>query len=139
MLKSLAEDNDLAKLARVIYRGFDHGEEPPATDCEARKKQQSVPSYRKDLNIIIVAPDGHYVAYAGTWFVEKNRYAYIEPVCTDPDFRRRGFGRAAVLEGVRRCVELGAQVAYVASVQPFYQSMGFKKLFECNGWTKQID
>jgi predicted N-acetyltransferase YhbS len=138
-LKSLAEDNDLAKLDRVIYRGFDHGEEPPATDYEARKKQQSVPNYRKDLNIIIVAPDGQYVAYAGTWFVDKNRYAYIEPVCTDPDFRRRGLGRAAVLEGVRRCGELGAQVAYVASVQPFYQSMGFKKLFECNGWTKQLD
>jgi predicted N-acetyltransferase YhbS len=138
-LKSLDEDNDLAKLDRVIWRGFDHGEEPPATDYEARKKQQSVPSYRKELNIIVVAPDDNYVAYAGTWFEAKNKYAYVEPVCTDPDYRRRGLGKAAVLEGVRRCGELGARVAYVGSNQPFYQSMGFRKLFNCNVWIKYLD
>jgi predicted N-acetyltransferase YhbS len=138
-LKSLAEDNDLAKLNRVIFRGFDHGDEPPSIDFEERKKQQSVPTYRKDLNIIIVAPDGNYVAYAGTWFEATNRFAYIEPVCTDPDYRRRGLGKAAVLEGVRRCVELGAKVAYVGSNQPFYQALGFRKLFTCNCWIKYWD
>ncbi len=138
-LKSLAEDNDLAKLDRVIYRGFNHGDEPPTIDYEGRKKQQSVPNYRKDLNIVIVAPDSNYVAYAGTWFETTNKFAYVEPVCTDPDYRRRGFGKAAVLEGVRRCGELGAKVAYVGSVQPFYLAMGFKMLFSCNCWIKYLD
>ena len=139
MLKSLAEENDLAKLDRVIWRGFDHGDEPPVDDLKGRKKQQSVPGYRKDLNIIIVAPDGNYVSYAGTWFVARNKFAYIEPVCTDPDYRRRGLGTAAVLEGIRRCSELGAEVAYVGSEQVFYQSMGFKKVFACNCWIKYLD
>ena len=139
LLKSLAEDNDLAKLDRCLWRGFNHGDEPPKIDYEGRKKQQSVPSYRKDLNIIIEAPNGNYVAYAGLWFEIKNKYAYVEPVCTDPDYRRRGLGKAAVLEGVRRCGELGALVAYVGSVQLFYQSMGFKKLFTCNCWIKYFD
>lgn len=139
LLRSLAEDNDLAKLDRVIYRGFDHGEEPPTTDYEGRMKQQSVPSYRKELNIIVVAPDGNYAAYAGTWFEAKNKYAYVEPVCTDPDYRRRGLGKAAVLEGVRRCAEMGAQVAYVGSNQLFYQAIGFKSLFTCNCWIKYLD
>ena len=138
-LKSLAEDNNLAKLDRVIYRGFDHGDEPPAIDLLGRRRQQSVPSYRKDLNIIIIAPDGNYVAYAGSWFEATNKYAYVEPVCTDPDYRRLGLGKAAVLEGVRRCGELGAKVAYVGSVQPFYLEMGFRKLFTCNCWIKFLD
>lgn len=138
-LKSLAEDNDLAKLDRVIYRGFNHGDEPPTIDFEGRKKQQSVPNYRKDLNIVIVAPDGNYVAYAGTWFEATNKFAYVEPVCTDPDYRRRGLGKAAVLEGVRRCGELGAQVAYVGSDQVFYQALGFRKLFTSNCWIKYLD
>lgn len=137
-LKSLAEDNDLAKLDCVIYRGFNHGDEPPEIDYEGRKKQQSVPNYRKDLNIVIEAPDGNYVAYAGTWFEATNNFAYVEPVCTDPVYRRRGLGKVAVLEGVRRCAELGAQVAYVGSVKPFYQSMGFKNLFTCNCWIKYL-
>jgi ribosomal protein S18 acetylase RimI-like enzyme len=138
-LKSLAEDNNLAKLDRCIWRGFNHRDEPPAIDFTGREKQQSVPSYRKDLNIIIESPDGNFVAYAGTWFEAKNKYAYVEPVCTDPDYRRRGLGKAAVLEGVRRCGELGAMVAYVGSNQPFYQALGFKLLFSCNCWIKYFD
>ena len=138
-LSSLAEENDLDKLNRVLFRGFDHGEEPPPTDYAAREKQQTMPDYRKNLNIIAVAPDGQYVAYAGTWFVTKNEYAYIEPVCTDPAYRRRGLGRAAVLEGVRRCAALGARIAYVASVQPFYQTMGFTRVLTCQGWIRYLD
>ncbi len=138
-LKSLAEDNDLARLDRLIWRGFDHGDEPPEIEIEKRKKQQSMPSYRKDLNIIIVTSEGNYVAYAGNWFEATNKYAYVEPVCTDPDYRLRGLGKAAVLEGIRRCGELGAQVAYVGSEQPFYQAMGFRKLFTCNCWIKHFN
>lgn len=138
-LKSLADDNDLAKLDRVIWRGFDHGDEPPEIDLEKRRKQQSVPSYRKDLNIIIVAPDGNYVSYAGTWFEEKNKFAYVEPVCTDPDYRRMGFAKTALFEGIRRCGEFGAKVAYVSSVLPLYQAMGFSKIFTCNCWIKYLD
>ena len=142
-LKCLADDNDLVKLDRVLYRGFNYGDEPPATEYEARykarQKQQTMPGYRKDLNITVVAPDGNYVAYAGTWFVPRNKYAYIEPVCTDPDYRRMGFAKAALLEGIRRCFELGAEVAYVGSVQPFYLAIGFRKLFTCNCWIKYLD
>jgi len=138
-LKSLAEENDLAKLDRCIYRGFNHGDEPPAIDYEGRKKQQSMPGYRKDLNIIVVAPDGNYAAYAGLWFESANKYAYVEPVCTDPNYRLRGLGKAAVMEGIRRCGELGAEVVYVGSTFPIYLSIGFKKLFTCNCWRKFFD
>jgi predicted N-acetyltransferase YhbS len=138
-LQSLSDENDLAKLDRCIYRGFNHGSEPPQIDFAGKKKLQSAPSYRKDLNIIIIAPDGNYIAYAGTWFEARNKFCYIEPVCTDPSYRRQGLGRAAVLEGIRRCGELGATVAYVGSVQPFYLSMGFKKLHTCNCWKKYMD
>lgn len=135
-MTSLAEDNDLTKLNRVIYRGFNNGDEPPSTDYEARKKQQSMPNYRKDLNIVIIAPDGNFVSYAGTWFQPENRYAYVEPVCTDPDYRRMGLASAALFEGIRRCGELGAEVAYVGSDLPLYRSMGFQKLHTCNCWAK---
>jgi predicted N-acetyltransferase YhbS len=138
-LKSLAEDNDLAQITRVFWRGFNHGDEPPSSDLEGRKMMQSAPSFRKDLNIIAVAPDGNFVAYAGLWFESINKYAYVEPVCTDPDYRLRGLGKAAVMEGIRRCEELGAEVAYVGSVYPIYQSIGFKKLFTCNCWIKYLD
>lgn len=135
-LKSLADDNDLRKMHRVLHRGFDHPGEPPEDGVERCKKMQSGPNYRKDLVIVAEAPTGDFVAYASVWFDSVNRFGYVEPVATDPDYRRRGLGRACVLEAIRRCGELGATVAYVGTDKPFYLSFGFRKLFTFNCWLK---
>jgi predicted N-acetyltransferase YhbS len=135
-LKSVAEENDLAKIDRVLWRGFNHPGEPPEDGIEGRKKMQSGPHFRKDLAIVVEAPNGAFVAFGGLWFDPVNRFGYVEPVATDPDYRRMGLGTAAVLEGIRRCGELGATVAYVGSDQPFYLAMGFKKLFTVNCWIR---
>jgi predicted N-acetyltransferase YhbS len=137
-LKSLAEENDLAKIDRVLWRGFNHPGEPPEDGVEDRKKMQSGPNFRKDLTIVVEAPNGAFAAFGGLWFDPVNKFGYVEPVATDPDYRRMGLGRAAVLEGVRRCGELGATVAYVGSDMLFYQSMGFQKLYTSNCWISAI-
>ena len=137
-LKSLQEENDLYKIDRVLWRGFDHEGESSQENVEGRGKVQSAPSFRKDLNIVIEAPDGHFVTYSGTWFEGTNRYAYVEPVATDPAYRRRGLGKAAVLEGIRRCGELGATVAYVGSDLAFYMAIGFEKMYTSQCWTRYL-
>lgn len=81
----------------------------------------------------------NFVSYCGTWYEPINGYAYVEPVATDPDYRRRGLGRAAVLEGIRRCGELGATVAYVGSDLEFYEALGFVPIYTCQCWTKYLD
>ena len=136
-LQSLADENDLNKLHRVLHRGFNHPGEPPAQGLAGRQRMQSAPSYRKDLNIVAVAPDGAYASYGGIWQDHVNRIAYVEPVCTDPDYRRMGLGTAVVLEGIRRCGAEGATIATVGSDQPLYMSMGFRKLFDINLWTRE--
>jgi len=68
-LKSLAEDNDLYKVHRLFWRGFDHGDEPPDDGIAERKFMQSAPNYRKDLNIVVQAPDGDFVSYCGMWYI----------------------------------------------------------------------
>lgn len=137
-LASLAEDNDLVKVDRVLWRGFNHPGEPPADGPEGRRQMQSGPHFRRDLTIVAVAPDGAFAAFAGMWFDHINRVCLVEPVATDPDYRRMGLGTAAVLEGVRRCCALGATVAYVGSDQPFYLAMGFRKIFTLQCWLKHL-
>ncbi len=137
-LQSLADDNDLLKWDRCLWRGFDNPGEPPADGVEGRKRMQSGPHYRKDLAIVAVAPNGDFVSFGGMWFDHVNRIGYVEPVATAPDYRRRGLGRACVLEGIRRCGELGATVAYVGTDKPFYLSFGFKKLSTLNCWLKEL-
>lgn len=136
-LQSLADENDLNKLHRVLHRGFNHPGEPPVDELAGRERMQSAPNYRKDLNIVAVAPDGSYASYCGMWQDHVNRVAYIEPVCTDPDYRRMGLGTAVVLEGIRRCCKEGAAIATVGSDQSFYMSMGFRMLFEINLWARE--
>jgi predicted N-acetyltransferase YhbS len=137
-LKSLAEDNDLAKVHRALWRGFNHPGEPPADGIAGREKMQSGPHFRKDLTIVVEAPNGAFVAFSGLWFEPVNRFGYVEPVATDPDYRRMGLGKAAVLEGIRRCGAEGATVAYVGSDQPFYLAMGFKVLYSLNCWRRDL-
>jgi ribosomal protein S18 acetylase RimI-like enzyme len=137
-LTSLAEECDWAKVHRVIWRGFNHQGEPPAgeEELESRRKMFDTPTARRDLKIAVKAPNGDFVSFCGMFYEPHNRYAYVEPVATDPDYRHMGLGKAAVLEGIRRCGELGATVAYVGNELPIYQSIGFKKIFTSECWVK---
>jgi ribosomal protein S18 acetylase RimI-like enzyme len=114
-LKSLEEGNNLQMLQRVLWRGFDHPGEPPLDELHEQQLMQSGPHYRKDLKIVVEAPNGNFAAFCRMWYDDHKRIAYIEPVATDPDDRRMGLGRAAVLEGMRRCGALGAGLAFVGS------------------------
>ena len=135
-LKSLAEDNDLHKVDRVLWRGFGHGDEPPEDGIEEQRFMQSAPNYRKDLKVVVEAPDGSFVSFCGMWYEPVHSIAYVEPVATDPAYRRMGLGRAAVLEGVRRCGKMGARTACVGTTMPFYLSFGFRRVYGSPVWER---
>jgi predicted N-acetyltransferase YhbS len=99
---------------------------------------QSGPNFRKDLTIVAEAPTGDFVSFCGLWYVGRNKLAYVEPMATDPDYRRMGLGKAAMMEGIRRCGGEGATVAYVGSDQEFYLAAGFRKLFDSRCWLKHF-
>jgi GNAT superfamily N-acetyltransferase len=137
-IKSLAEDNNLKKIHRVLWRGFNHQGEPPQEGIEDRVKMQSGPNFRLDLTIVVENPSRDFVSFCGTWYEPVNKIAYVEPVATDPNFRRMGLGKAAVWEGIRRCGNLGATVAYVGSDLEIYQVIGFRKRFDSRCWIKHF-
>ena len=138
---SLAEECDWSKVHRVMWRGFNHPGEPPAGEEEllSRQKMFDTPKARRDLKIAVKAPNGDFIAFCGMFYEENHQFAYVEPVATDPDYRRLGLGKAAVLEGIRRCGVLGAKQAFVGSDQLFYQAIGFKKGFITECWEKYFD
>jgi ribosomal protein S18 acetylase RimI-like enzyme len=138
ILKSLADDCDWAKVNRVLWRGFNHDGEPPAgeADLDERQRMFDTPNARRDLKIVVRAPDGEFASLCGMFYQPNHQYAYVEPVATDPAYRRMGLGKAAVLEGIRRCAALGADVAYVGSDLAFYRSMGFEVIFTSQCWVK---
>ncbi|MEI7847997.1 MAG: GNAT family N-acetyltransferase [Chloroflexota bacterium] len=140
-LTSLAEECDWKKVHRVIWRGFNHEGEPPTGDeaLQERRVLFDTPTARRDLKIAVRAPNGNFVAFCGMFHESKNQFAYVEPVATDPDYRRMGLGKAAVLVGIRRCGLLGATVAYVGNDLPIYRAIGFKNLYISQCWEKKFE
>jgi len=125
-LQSLGDEFNVSQVHRVLHRGFNHDGDPPQDELEDRRRKVSVAGFRHDLTMVAVAPDGNYASFAGIWPVPDSTACYIEPVATDPDYRRKGLGTAVVLEAIRRCATEGATIAYVGSDQEFYLSMGFE-------------
>jgi ribosomal protein S18 acetylase RimI-like enzyme len=88
---------------------------------------QTAPLYRRDLDLVAIAPDGAIAAFCTIWFDDVTRSGYFEPVATVPDHQRRGLGRALLTEGLRRLKRMGATRALVAgygvAANGLYQSV----------------
>lgn len=139
-LQSLAEECDWRKVHQVMWRGFNHPDEPPISEAEleSRKRMFDCSNPQRDLKIVIVAPNGDYAAICGMFYQPEKQFGYVEPVATDPKYRRLGLGRAAVGEAIRRVAEKGATEVFVGSDQPFYHALGFEVIYTSQCWCKTI-
>ncbi|MEK4060897.1 MULTISPECIES: GNAT family N-acetyltransferase [Paenibacillus] len=135
---SLADEMDLNKYNRVLWRGFNHEGDAPETpdSLQSRRVELSGPHVNLNLKIAVAAPNDEFVAYCGMWYLPGSDYALVEPVATDPAYRMMGLGKAAVLEGVRRCGQLGAKQAFVGSSQQFYYNIGFRPYSTETWWAR---
>lgn len=137
ILKNLSGKDDIQKFHKIMWRGFNHEGEPPIEGIVLQEKMQRAPNYNYALNVALESSDGNYIAFSGVWVDPINKVGYIEPVCTDPDYRRLGFGKIVVKECIRRAQNLGATVVYVESAQPFYQSIGFRPIYTRYIWKRE--
>lgn len=99
---------------------------------------REAPDYRPDLDLYVITDSGEPVSFCCMWYDRTNRAGHLEPVGTDPAFRRLGLGRAVINEGLRRITAEGATVATVGSNQQFYKSIGFSLLGVRSIWEKTV-
>ncbi len=122
------EECDAEKLDEMTWRGFDN-EGEPEIDVESGLHTEAAPNATPELDVIIKTEEGEYVCYAGMWWVPENKLAYLEPLCTVPEHRRKGLARAALSELYRRTSRLGAR--YMSGgTDEFYYKIGYKKGYE---------
>lgn len=139
-ITTMKETYDLYQYGRVLWKGFNHELNGEGEFRFSEEKKQLLeeemirPNVDLGLKVAVVGPDGNFVSYCGMWYAPKAGYAVIEPVATDPDYRRMGLGKAAVLEGIRRVGELGAKKALVGSSQQFYYSIGLRPFSTSTIW-----
>ncbi len=139
-ITSMQDTYDLYQYYRVLWKGFNHelnGEGEFTFPSEKEKMAESEmrrPNVDLSLKVAVAAPNGNFVSYCGMWYDPEAGFAVIEPVATDPDYRKMGLGKAAVLEGIKRVGKLGAEKALVGSSQQFYYSIGLRPFSSATEW-----
>ncbi len=123
-IHSLEEKNDYDKIHECLWKGFNHGDHPDE-DIDCRRLMQTGPHFRKDLSMVVVAPDGSYATFAGMWLNGKNHYAYLEPLATVPKYRKLGLGKAILMEAMKKTKEFGAKYCYGGMFE-YYNNLGYQ-------------
>ena len=138
-ITSMKDTYDLYKYGQVLWKGFNHEANGEGTFVmnEHYKTEFERPNVDMELKIAVVAPNGDFASYCGMWQDEGSPTALVEPVATDPVYRKMGLGRAAVLEGLKRCAALGAKRAVVGSSQQFYYNLGFFPYTSNTYWARR--
>ena len=110
-----------------------HAVRPDSTmTTESYRRMRAVVGFRPDLDLIAVAPDGVFASYGICWLDPINQTGLFEPVGTRATYRRCGFGRALIAEGLQRLRAVGARTAFVCctrgndAARALYESAGFR-------------
>lgn len=99
--------------------------------------------FRPELDLVAVAPDGTFAAYAGIPYDQTNRRGIFEPVCTHPQHRQRGLAKSLMQEGLIRLRALGATNVIVDTgdmipANRLYSSLGFGEMYKGHYWRKLL-
>jgi GNAT superfamily N-acetyltransferase len=142
-VRAMGDVEEFAARSWVSWRAFHPND--PEEDYQGHDwyyNIQRCPLYRRDLDIVAVAPDGEFAAFCTIWFDDVTRTGAFEPVGTAPEHQRRGLGKAVMTEGLRRLERLGATLVYVGSYTPaahaLYAAVGFTDYDVCEPWGKEL-
>ena len=125
---------DYKKLHACWWKGFDHGDEPD-DDVEGRIFSCNAPRADMSLMTVVVAPDGDYACALGMEYDAVNKYAYLEPLATVPEYRGLGLAEVALTEAMKKTKALGAAYCF-GGVGKFYTAIGFEVVCKRELWKK---
>jgi len=140
-LRALGDESEHPARSWLSWKAF-HPDEPDERyeGWAWYRNVQRAPLYRRDLDLVAVAPDGELAAFCTLWFDDVTRTAAFEPVGTHPAHQRRGLGKALMAEGLRRVRDLGATLCTVGSYSvaagALYASLGFTEYDLSEPWVK---
>jgi len=136
-LVSMDEEWDYEKYSDCLYLGFNHDGEPrldEEDDMDEKKTMLSSPYLDKRLMIVAKDEAGNYVSHAGLWHLKGDEMCYVEPVCTVPEHRKKGLGRACLALAMRRAYENKARYSVVGNTLQFYHNQRFLPKMRQTWW-----
>lgn len=145
------EEQDVRKRAICCWKGFDHESDKglwidedkyisgtewtPANQLKNCYQIRQAPHQTCRYDVVIANRQDEYVCVAGMWWIPENKLAYMEPLCTIPEYRRQGLAAAALSELYRKTKELGA-THMTGGMDAFYTNLGFQPAVVRTYWKK---
>ncbi len=120
VVRSMGDPDEHPSRSWASWRAF-HADEPDENydgDWSWYQTFQCAPLYRRDLDIVAVAPWGEIAAFATIAYDDFTRSAVCVLVGTAAEHQRRGLGTAVLLEGFRRLQKLGATRVFATAYDP---------------------
>ena len=119
---------NMEKMIDASWRGFNHKGKPDG-GVERGYHLWASPNATPELDVVIKNEQNEYVCYAGMWWIPQIHLAYLEPLCTVPEHRKKGLARAALSELYRRTSKLGA-THMTGGANSFYFNIGYEPVIE---------
>lgn len=124
-------DDDVKDRASITHAAFESSE-PFAVYAANYERFRASPAYPQGWDLLLRDTDGRPAACCLAWPDPVSGAGTFEPVATHPDMHRRGFGRALLLEGLRRFAAAGMTWAIIGvevdnpNAEALYRSVGFR-------------
>lgn len=132
------EKYDMDKISKCCWKGFDHEQKEGPWNYQYEQSNYLLavaPHATPELAVTIADDQDEYACYAGMWWTPENKLAYLEPLCTIPEYRHRGLASAALSELYRRMKTLGA-THMTGGGDEFYKKIGYKPAVKWTYWQK---
>jgi GNAT superfamily N-acetyltransferase len=143
VIRSMGSVEEYPSRSWASWRAF-HNNEPDENydgDYSWYANLQSAPLYRRDLDIIAVAPDYSIASFCTVFYDDFTRSAVTVLVGTAAEHWRRGLGKAVISEGLRRLKEMGCNYVFsTAHEEPadfLYRSV-MQEMKITDTWIKEI-
>lgn len=120
IIRSMGPLEEHAARSWASWRAF-HSEEPDSNydgDWSWYQNLQSMPLYRRDLDIVAATSEGGIAAFCTIAFDDHTRSAVCVLVGTAAEHWRRGLGKAVISEGMRRLKHLGCTRVFATAYDP---------------------
>lgn len=128
---------NVEKVIECCWKGFDHEVEEGPWDGNAESGYHlcQAPHATMEYAVAVKNEASDYVCYAGMWWTPENNLAYMEPLCTVPEYRHLGLASATLSELYHRMKPLGA-THMTGGGNPFYDKIGYRTVVTWTFWEK---
>lgn len=134
------DEGDCRQIADLLNAAFHRTFHSAA---EFQSFAQLAPCYVQALDLVAVAPDGTFAAYAAMPCDQANRLGIFEPVCTHPAHLRQGLASGLMQAVLHRAqlmdiLEVTVETGDMIPANGLYDSLGFTEAYKAFAWRKVL-